>query len=293
LPVYWKAIEHVPAQEILGHRVVWSLAVALGVLALRRQWGWLREVSRRPAILLPFVGTAVLLTVNWLIYIWANNTGHIVETSLGYFINPLVNVLLGVLLLSERMRAWQWAAVGLASVGVAYLTFSYGRLPWIALILASTFGLYGLIRKTAALESTQGLAVEMALMFLPALGYLAYLGTRRAGSFGRAGVGVPTTALLGLAGIVTAIPLILFAYGARRVPLTRLGVLQYAAPTLQFLVGVILYDEGFPKARLIGFGIIWAALLVYSIEGTIHQHRVVAAPRLDARSPIRRSSVGS
>jgi chloramphenicol-sensitive protein RarD len=278
LPVYWKAIEHVRAQEILSHRVVWSLAVALGVLALRRQWGWLREVSRRPAILLPFVGTAVLLTVNWLIYIWANNNGHIVETSLGYFINPLINVLLGVLLLGERMRAWQWAAVGLASVGVAYLTISYGRLPWIALVLALTFGLYGLIRKTAALESTQGLAVEMALMFLPALGYLVYLGIRGAGSFGRAGVGVPTTALLGLAGIVTAVPLILFAYGARRVPLTRLGVLQYAAPTLQFLVGVILYDEGFSKARLIGFGIIWAALLVYSIEGTIHQRRVAAEP---------------
>lgn len=274
LPVYWKTIEHVPAQEILSHRVIWSLAVTLGLLTLRRQWSWLSRAIRKPAILLPFVGTAALLTLNWLIYIWANNNGHIVEVSLGYFINPLLNVLLGVVFLRERMRSWQWAAIGLASIGVTYLTFTYGRLPWIALTLALTFGFYGLIRKMAPLESVQGLTVETALMFLPAIGYLTYLGAHGTGSFGQAGV--QTTLLLGLAGFVTAIPLILFAYGARRVQLTTLGVLQYAAPTLQFLVGVVIYGESFTQARLIGFSLIWVALLLYSAEGFITQRRVAA-----------------
>lgn len=275
LPVYWKTIEHVPAQEILSHRVVGSLAVSLGLLMLRRQWGWLKEAVRKPAILIPYVGTASLLTVNWLVYIWANNNGHIVEVSLGYFINPLLNVLLGVVFLRERMRPWQWAAIGLAFAGVAYLTLSYGRLPWIALTLALSFGVYGLIRKTAALESVQGLTVETGLMFLPAIGYLAYLGSRGMGSFGTAGA--QTTLLLGLAGFVTAIPLILFAYGARRVQLTTLGVLQYAAPTLQFLLGVLVYGESFTTSRLIGFCLIWTALVLYSAEGVITQRRVAAA----------------
>lgn len=275
LPIYWKTIEQVPAPEILGHRVIWSLAVTLGLLALRRRWGWLKEARRKPAILLPFVGSTVVLAINWLVYIWANNNGHIVEVSLGYFMNPLLNVILGVVFLRERMRPWQWAAIGLAAAGVAYLTLSYGRLPWIALTLASSFGLYGLIRKTAALESVQGLTVETSLMLLPAIGYLAYLGSRGVGSFGQAGA--LTTLLLGCAGFVTAIPLILFAYGARRVQLTTLGVLQYAAPTLQFLVGVFIYGEDFTLTRLIGFSIIWAALLVYSAEGLITQRRVAAA----------------
>ncbi len=275
LPVYWKAIEHVPAQEILSHRVVGSLAVALGLLALRRQWGWLKKAVRKPVVLLPYVGTASLLAVNWLVYIWANNNGHIVEVSLGYFINPLLNVLLGVAFLRERMRPWQWAAIGLAFAGVAYLTLSYGRLPWIALTLALSFGFYGLIRKTASLESVQGLTVETGLMFLPAIGYLAYLGSRGVGSFGPAGV--QTTLLLGLAGFVTAIPLILFAYGARRVQLTTLGVLQYAAPTLQFLLGVLVYGESFTTDRLIGFCLIWTALVLYSAEGLITQRRAAAA----------------
>ncbi|MGQ9491040.1 MAG: EamA family transporter RarD [Anaerolineae bacterium] len=275
LPAYWKAVEHVPAQEILGHRIVWSLAVTLGLLALSRQWDWLKRAVRRPAVLLPYVGTAGLLGLNWFVYIWANNNGHIVETSLGYFINPLVNVLLGVLFLRERMRPWQWAAIGLAFVGVAYMTLSYGRLPWIALTLAFSFGFYGLLRKTGGLEAVQGLTVETGLMFLPALGYLLYLDGRGRGAFGR--VDVATTLLLGMAGFVTAIPLILFAYGARRVPLTTLGVLQYAAPTGQFLLGVIAYGEPFTRARLIGFSLIWTALLLYTVEGFMAQRRVAVA----------------
>ncbi len=271
LPVYWKAVEQVPAQEILGHRVVWSLVVTLALLALGRQWGWLGRVIRRPAILLPYLGTAGLLGLNWFVYIWANNNGHIVETSLGYFINPLVNVLLGVLFLHERMRPWQWAAVGLAAAGVTYMTLGYGQLPWIALILAFSFGFYGLLRKTGGLEAIQGLTVETGLMFLPALSYLLYLDRRGVGAFGRADA--TTTLLLGLAGVVTAIPLILFAYGARRVPLTTMGVLQYAAPTGQFLLGVLAYGEPFTQARLIGFSLIWIALALYTTEGVIVQRR--------------------
>jgi len=271
LPAYWKAIEHVPAPEILSHRVVWSLIVVLVLLTVQRRWDWLRTAFRKPVILVPFVGTAALLTINWLTYIWANNNGHIVETSLGYFINPLVNVLLGVIFLRERMRPWQWAAVGLAFAGVAYLTISFGRLPWIALTLALSFGFYGLIRKTASLESVQGLTVETGLMFLPAVAFLALIGAKGSGSFIQAGP--LTTALLALAGIVTAIPLIMFAYGARHVQLTTLGVLQYVAPTLQFLLGVVVYGESFTQARLIGFSLIWTALAVYSVEGYLTHKR--------------------
>lgn len=278
LPAYWKAVEHVPAQEILGHRIVWSLAVTLGLLALGRQWDWLRRAAGRPAVLVPYLGSAALLGLNWFVYIWANNNGHIVETSLGYFINPLVNVLLGVVFLRERMRPWQWAAVGLAAFGVIYMAFGYGQLPWIALILAFSFSFYGLIRKTGGLEAIQGLAVETSLMFLPALGYLLYLDGRGAGAFGR--IDTMTTLLLGLAGFVTAIPLILFAYGARRVPLTTMGILQYAAPTGQFLLGVLAYREPFTPARLIGFSLIWAALALYTTEGIIVQRRNHAAVAL-------------
>ena len=275
MPAYWKALGHVPAQEILSHRVVWTLVVALTLLTLQRQWGWLLQVARQPGILIPFAGTAILLTINWITYIWANNNGHIVETSLGYFINPLVNVLLGVAFLRERMRPWQWAAVGLAFIGVAYLTISYGRLPWIALTLALSFGLYGLLRKTAALGSVQGLTAEMGLMFIPALSFLVYLAGRGDGSFGR--TDVTTALLLAFAGVMTALPFVLFAHGARRVPLATMGILQYTTPTLQFLLGVIVYGESFTQARLIGFSLIWTALLLYAIESLV-MHRRQAAP---------------
>ncbi len=179
LPIYWKTIEQVPAAEILAHRVVWSVVVVAVLLSAQKRWGWLKKVARKPAILVPFVGSTLLLTANWFIYLWANNNGHIVEVSLGYFINPLVNVLLGVLLLRERMRPWQWASIGLAFAGVAYLTISYGRLPWIAVSLALTFAFYGLIRKMASLGSIEGLTVETSLMFLPALVFLIFLGAQR------------------------------------------------------------------------------------------------------------------
>jgi len=274
LPIYWKLVERAPAAEILSHRAVWALVVVVILLSVQRQWGWVGRIAQKPAILLPFVTTTLLLAVNWLIYLWANNNGHIVEVSLGYFINPLFSVLLGVLFLRERMRPGQWAAIGLALAGVTYLTISYGHLPWIALSLALTFGFYGLMRKTAPLGSVEGLTIETGLMFLPALIYLGYLAAQGTGSFGSAGLS--TSLLLAGAGLATAVPLILFTKGARAVPLSTLGVLQYIAPTLQFLVGVLIFREGFSHAQTIGFTIVWTALLLYWLEGLMTRRRQVA-----------------
>lgn len=275
LPIYWKTIEQVPPPEILSHRVVWSWVVVLGILAAQRNWGWVRRVAARPALAAPLVGTAALLTVNWFTYLWANNNGHIVETSLGYFINPLVNVLLGMIFLRERLRGWQGVAIGLAFAGVAYLTISFGRPPWIALALALSFGFYGLIRKTTALGSVEGFTVEMSVMFLPALAFLVHQASIGRGAFGRPDA--MTNLLLAFAGVATAIPLVMFAYAARRVTLTTLGIVQYIAPTLQFLIGVLVYGESFTRARLIGFSMIWAALLVYAIEGLIVRRKQAPA----------------
>lgn len=265
LPIYWKLLHSVPALEILGHRVVWSLLVVVILLAVRQNWAWVEQVRRRPVLLRSTAITALLLICNWFIYIWANNNGHIVEASLGYFITPLVNVLLGLLVLNERMRPGQWLAIAIAATGVSYLLLNSGGLLWISFGLAFTFGFYGLLRKTAHLGSLEGLTVEMSILFLPALGYLLYLQITGAGSFAQ-GDALTTLLLIGC-GLVTAIPLLLFAYGAKRVPLSALGILQYVAPTLQFLLGVLIYGEAFTTARLIGFSIIWVALAVYSIEG--------------------------
>ncbi|MBK8905688.1 MAG: EamA family transporter RarD [Anaerolineaceae bacterium] len=263
-PLYWKTLQHVPALEILSHRMTWSLLFVLVLLAVRRQWTWLKTAVSQPKILLLFTASAVLLSLNWFVYIWGVNAGHIVETSLGYFINPLVSVLMGVFFLGEKLRRGQWVAVGLAAAGVLYLTLRYGALPWIALTLATSFALYGLIRKTAPLGSLEGLSLETALMFVPALGYLVYLEAVGTAAFGH--VDVLTTVLLGFAGVATAVPLLLFAAGARLIKLATIGILQYIAPTLQFLLGVLVYHEPFTLDRLIGFSLIWLALLVYSVE---------------------------
>lgn len=265
LPIYWRGLHGVPALEILGHRVVWSLLVVIVLLAARQNWQWLSQARRNPGILRLCLLTALLLSSNWFVYIWANNTGHIVEASLGYFITPLVNVLLGLVILREQLRPGQWLAIGIATAGVGYLTLNAGGLLWISLALALTFGFYGLFRKTARLGSLEGLSVEMSILFFPALGYLLYLEFTGIGSLGHSS---PLINLLLLgAGVVTAVPLLLFGFGAQRVPLSALGVLQYIAPTLQFLLGIFAYGEAFTPARLIGFSIIWAALVVYTIEG--------------------------
>lgn len=271
LPIYWKAVQKVPASEILCHRIVWSFVFVVLLLIWKKHWGWLQQARKNPVTLITFLGTSCIMGLNWFIYVWAVNAGHIVDTSLGYFINPLINVLLGVLFLKERLRPWQWIAIGIAASGVTYLTLSYGSFPWIALSLAITFGFYGLLSKTAPLGALAGLSLETTFLFLPALVYLLYLEWMGTASFGH--TGTMTSTLLAFAGVVTALPLLWFAYGAKRVTLTTLGFLQYITPTLQLLLGVLVYGEAFTKTQMVGFSAIWMALSIYSLEGIIERRR--------------------
>ncbi|WP_028226641.1 EamA family transporter RarD [Paraburkholderia ferrariae] len=264
-PIYFKTLHQIPALELLAHRMAWSLLFVLAVLLVRHHWRWLRPVLRNPRLLGRFAASAVLLSANWGIYIWAVNAGHIVEASLGYFINPLINVLFGYAFLGERLRPLQWGAVGVAAAGVAWLTWHNGALPWISLALAVTFGGYGLLRKTAQLGALEGLTLETLLLFPVALVYLSALGLSGASHFGHAPLAFQL--LLVCAGPVTAIPLLLFAAAARRIPLSTLGLVQYVTPTLQLLTGVLVYHEPFGPVRAAGYGAIWIALALYSFEG--------------------------
>jgi len=264
-PIYFKALQNVSSVQILWHRVVWAFVLLLIVLAARRQWSWIARVSRQPRILWGFAASASLLSVNWYIYIWSVNNAHVVDASLGYFMNPLVSVLLGFLLLHERLRPTQWASVALAGAGVAWLTVQAGHPPWIGLALALSFGFYGLLRKTAALGALEGLSLETFLLFPIALGYLAWLSLHDENAFSHATLNCKF--LLIAAGPITAVPLLLFAAGARRIPMSTLGLLQYLAPSLQLLLGVWLYDEPFGGQRLIGYAVIWSALALYSLDG--------------------------
>ncbi|MCA1245440.1 EamA family transporter RarD [Massilia sp. MS-15] len=264
-PIYFHAIGEVPPVQILAHRVLWSLAFLLVVLAFRRQWGWLAQV-RQPRVFWSFVASALLLSTNWLAYIWAVNNGHVIEASLGYFINPLVNIMFGYLILKERLRQVQWGAIAIAALGVGWLTWQSGSVPWIALFLAASFGGYGLLRKTAALGALEGLSFETMVLFPFAAAYVAWLSMSGENAFlNTASDG--TRLLLAAAGPITAIPLLLFASGARRIPLSILGLLQYLSPTLQFLLGVWLFHEHFDNDRLVGFLMIWAALALFAGEG--------------------------
>lgn len=264
-PLYFKAVQEIPSIEILLHRIVWSLAFLVIVLAYRKQWAWMAALLRQPKVLAGFTASALLLSANWFVYIWAVNNGRVIDASLGYFINPLVSVLLGSLLLQERLRAGQWAAVALAAAGVAWLTWNGGHLPWIGLTLALTFGTYGLLRKTAALGALEGLSLETLILFPLAIGFLLMLSLEDRNAFATASTS--SKWLLAAAGPITAIPLLMFAAAARRIPLSLLGMLQYIGPTLQLLLGVWLYREPFGGARLAGFALIWAALALYSAEG--------------------------
>lgn len=264
-PLYFHAIDEVPPLQILAHRMIWSLLFLLVVLTVRRQWGWLR-LARQPRVLGVFAASACLLSVNWLIYIWSVNNGHVIEASLGYFINPLVNIMFGFLLLKERLRRAQWLAIGVAALGVAWLTWQAGTIPWIALALAASFGGYGLMRKTAPLGALEGLSFETMVLFPLAAVYVSWLTMHGQNAF----INTPsnaTRALLMAAGPITAIPLLLFASGARRIPLSVLGLLQYLSPTLQFLIGVALFHEAFTAERLVGFVLIWIALSLFAAEG--------------------------
>ena len=263
-PLYFRQLAMVPPAEVLVHRVLWSMLFVLGLLTLRRQWRWLGVTARQPRVLAAFAASALLLSGNWLTYIWAVNNGHVVDASLGYFITPLINVLLGYTVLHERPRRAQWLALGLASIGVGWLTWQLGSLPWIALVLATTFGVYGLLRKIAVLGPLEGLALETLWLTPPAL--LAALWWWGAGS---ASLPPPDPAtalwLIGI-GPVTAVPLLLFAAGARRISMTTLGLLQYLGPTIQFGLGVWYFREPFDPARGVGFGLIWTALALYSAD---------------------------
>jgi len=277
LPVYWKALQHVPAREILAHRILWSFAFLALLVRARGTWSTLATSARSRRTLRLYSGAAVVLTINWLTYIWAVNTDRIVDTSLGYYINPLLSVCLGVAFFRERLRPLQWCAVGLAAVSVVYLTVAHGSLPWVALVLAGSFGVYGLVKKLAPLGALHGLMIETALLAPPALGYLTILGVRGDGAFGYGGA--KTTLLLTTAGVVTALPLLLFATAARRVSLTTMGILQYVSPTCGLLLGVAVYHEPFTRARQVAFGLIWVALLLYWLEGVWQGGAAAWSPR--------------
>lgn len=282
LPIYWKALQAAPAHEILAHRIVWSFVCFALFFAWKRQWSWIRHVLANPRQLIGFGLTSLLITANWGIYIWAVNTGHVVESSLGYFINPLVSVALGVLFLGERLRLWQWISAATAAIGVTYLTMHHGSFPWIALSLALTFGLYGLLKKKAPLNAMQGMLLETSGVFLPAFGYLLWKQWEGDATLINAGPG--TSALLILTGPLTGLPLLLFATAAKRVSLASLGLLQYLAPTLQFLIGVHIYNEAFGRERLIGFSIIWFALALFSLERLV-RHKGVGQEASFAQRP--------
>jgi chloramphenicol-sensitive protein RarD len=269
-PIYWKQLQQVPATEIIGHRIVWSLVFVFGMVVFKKRFRVMLQTIRNPRMVLIYGIAAAVLTVNWTTYVWGINAGYIVESSLGYFINPLVSVLLGVIFFRERLRVLQWAAIALAAVGVGYLTVRYGSLPWIALVLAFSFGTYGLIKKSAPLEALEGLSVELCLLFIPAMLYLLFLESKGVGTFGHADL---SSLLLALGGIVTAAPLLMFAGAARRIPLSMVGILQYIGPTLQFSIGVWVYGEEFSRTRFTGFCFIWAALLIYTVEGLYARQR--------------------
>ena len=270
-PIYWKALSAVPALEIIVHRVVWAFIFLLVLIVIGRCWNEFVSALKDLRILLTLLMTAVILAGNWILYIWAINNNYILQGSLGYYINPLVNVVFGVLFLKERLRPAQIAAVLLAGLGVVYLTFSYGEFPWIALALAASFGLYGLIRKVAPVGALVGLSVEVMLLTAPAAAYLIYLGANGSASFLRGSVSIDLL-LLGTS-ILTAVPLTLFTAGAKRLNLSTLGLLQYMAPTIIFLLAVFYYQEPFSMAQVWTFIMIWTALIIYSTDSMIYYRR--------------------
>jgi chloramphenicol-sensitive protein RarD len=271
LPLYFKSLQEVAPLEILMHRMAWALLLLLGILTWRKQWSWLPKVLRQPKLILGFVLSASLLSVNWFLYIWAINNGMVIDASLGYFMTPLVSVLLGFALLHERLRPYQWLSVAIAASGVVWLAWQTGHPPWIGISLALTFGIYGLLRKTAALGPLEGLSLETLLLFPFAFGYLIWLSFQGQSAFIESGTS--TRWLLVAAGPITAIPLLLFAAAARRIPLATLGLMQYIAPSLQLILGVYIFNESFSGDRLAGFVTIWIALALYSLEGLRHTFR--------------------
>ena len=262
-PLYWPLLKPASPLEIVSHRAVWTLIFCLIVLALSKQLHSAISVVKRPKMMAGLFLSTILVSINWLTYIWATNNGHVVEAALGYYINPLIIIAFGVLLLREKMRPLQWLAVGIAAVGVTILTIDYGRLPWVAISLALSWGTYGLVKKKLDLGALDGLAIETLISFIPYVGYLIYLGNQGTGQFGQS---PGLTILLISAGAVTAIPLLLFNGSTTRLPYSTIGLLQYITPTIQFSIGVWVRHEDMPAARWIGFLVIWLALAALAAD---------------------------
>jgi chloramphenicol-sensitive protein RarD len=278
-PLYLHPLSAVPATQVIAHRIVWSCAFILGWMLARGQLGRLSFALTRPALVMRLMVTALLISSNWLVYVWSVTHNHVVDSSLGYYINPLVNIVLGVFVLGERLNRAQWVAVALAALAVGYLTVLAGRPPWIALALAMTFSLYGLLRKIMSVDALPGLATETLLLLPIAAGYLGWCELTGSGALTRSGGAI--AALLVASGLVTAVPLFLFAYGARALPYSTVGVLQYIGPSLQLLCGVLLFGEHFAAPLAAGFALIWVALLIYAADGV---WRARSAARAAARA---------
>ncbi|MFE9173151.1 EamA family transporter RarD [Streptomyces kebangsaanensis] len=286
VPLFWPLLKPAGAVEILAQRMVWSLVFVAAALLVVRRWAWVGELLRQPRRLGLVVVAAAVITVNWGVYIWSVNSGHVVEASLGYFINPLVTIAMGVLLLKERLRPVQWTAVGVGAAAVVVLTIGYGRPPWISLCLAFSFATYGLVKKKVNLGGVESLAAETAVQFLPALTYLLWLSAQGRSTFAAEGAG--HAALLAATGIVTALPMVCFGAAAIRVPLSTLGLLQYLAPVFQFLLGVVYFHESMPAERWAGFALVWLALTLLTWDGLRTARRAavlrarIGAPRTAA-----------
>ncbi|WP_089099512.1 EamA family transporter RarD [Streptomyces hyaluromycini] len=283
VPLFWPLLKPAESIEILAHRMVWSLVFVAVALVFVRRWAWAGELLRQPRRLALVTVAAAVITVNWGVYIWAVNAGHVVEASLGYFINPLVTIAMGVLLLKERLRPAQWAAVGVGFAAVVVLAVGYGQPPWISLVLAFSFATYGLVKKKVNLGGIESLAAETAIQFLPALGYLLWLAGHGESSFVNDGAG--HAALLASTGIVTAVPLVCFGAAAIRVPLSTLGLLQYLAPVFQFLLGILYFHEAMPAERWAGFALVWLALALLTWDALRTARR---AARALAAAPVPR-----
>ncbi|MCJ0826807.1 EamA family transporter RarD [Luteimonas sp. 50] len=285
MPLYWHLLKAVPSLQIIAHRIVWSTLLVAGWLFWKYGRGWLRETLAHPRAAWMLALSGGLIAFNWGLYIWAVNAGHVVETSLGYFINPLLNVVLGVVVLKERLNRVQWTSVAIATGGVLWLTANYGSFPWIALSLAASFGAYGLIRKLVGVPPVRGLGVESLYLVLPALALLLWGETHGEGGFvahgGVAAWGWIAGALLVFGGVLTALPLIGFADAVKRIPYSMVGVLQYIAPTLQLLCGVLVLGEAFDRDRAIGFGFIWLALALYAGDGLLRGRTAASAAAVD------------
>lgn len=272
-PVYFKLIGFVPADQVIAHRIVWSFLLLAAVVAFASQH---RQLTLAGNVVRLYTAAAMLIAVNWFIYVWAVTHNFIVETSLGYFITPLVNVLLGVVILGERLRTFQWVAIAFAVAGVGYLAVEYRAVPWIAIGLAVTFGTYGLVKKKAPLGSVVGLTLETGLLLLPALVFLVATEFRGNGSFLRLDAG--SMLLVAAAGPITTIPLVLFAAAVQRIPLSAIGILQFIAPTVQLVLGVMVYKEPFTEQRFVGFALVWVAVIVFGTEGIVANRRGNVAP---------------